>query len=442
MAEFRLLPALLAAVALAIPEAAVQAFPAAPLEADSRPCFETLPDPAISLWCGYGRYHHHGWGRGYRIMCERARPGAVTWALEHMRPGATLVLVGGARPCRDSVIIRKPVTIVGEPGWLSGARVPTLQPFEGRPCVVVEAGAGQVTLSNLLISSEHGEAPCIAQHNRELTLDRTWVRYDGAAPAVLVDGGRLIARGSVIATRSLEPAVNVHGGVEMDGSSVLATSVGMVVDALEDVRLRGVNIERLDDWSGSERVKGSIGLAFVRSQGAQPKGADERAFDIGARERLNQVDGAMIEGFSRGVYSNGGQELVLQNVTVHDSEYGVLSEGARLRVNRSEIEAVDAGIYAAAGEAWAAENRIFGVRRAGLFVEKGKARLFAKDNLVFADKDGCQALAVEGLDPDAQSCRPWFEAPEFYRTGRLSGRPAFDDVWPDSRGSVSTRPGF
>jgi hypothetical protein len=121
----------------------------------------------------------------------------------------------------------------------------------------------------------------------------------------------------------------------------------------------------------------------------------------------------------------------------------VLSGGARLRVNGSEIEAVDAGIYAASGDAWAADNRIIGVRRAGLFVEKG-AHLQARDNVVFADKDGCQALAVEGLDPEAQSCRPWFEAPEFYRTGRASGKASFDDVWPDTQGAltVQTGPGF
>jgi hypothetical protein len=148
----------------------------------------------------------------------------------------------------------------------------------------------------------------------------------------------------------------------------------------------------------------------------------------------------MIQGFSRGVYAETGQEVALQNVVIRESEYGVLSNGARLRVNGSEIQAVDAGVYANAGEAWVAGNRIVGVRRAGLYVEKG-AHLRARDNTVYADKDGCQALAVEGLDPEAQSCRPWFEAPEFYRTGRASGRAAFDDVWPDVQGALTGQSG-
>jgi hypothetical protein len=421
-----LMASLLAALTLAAP-VAVKAFPAAPTEAETRPCFELLPDPAISRHCwrhwrrGYG--YEDGWG--YRIVCQYARPGAVSWALEHLPPGARLILVGGARPCRDTLHITRPIEIIGEPGWLNGARVPTLQPLEGRPCIVIEPGRGPVVLKNLLIQSEHGEESCIIQRGRELTLDGTWIRYDGRRSALQVENGRLTARGAVIAARTEQPAVLASGGVEMEATSILATTVGLVVHPTEDSRLRGVNIERLDDWSGSERVTASVGLAF----------------DSAGTGRLNQVEGSKVEGFSRGVYADGGQEVALQNLVIRDSEYGVLSDGSRLRVNGSEIEAVDAGVYAAAGEAWAGNNRIFGVRRAGLFVEKGKARLMARDNLVFADKDGCQALAVEGLDPDAQSCRPWFEAPEFYRTGRVSGRPAFDDVWPDARGSVSTLPG-
>jgi hypothetical protein len=156
-----------------------------------------------------------------------------------------------------------------------------------------------------------------------------------------------------------------------------------------------------------------------------------------------EIQNSIIEGFSRGVFADAGQEVAIQSLIVRGSEYGVLSGGARLRVNGSEIEAVDAGIYAASGDAWATANRIIGVRRAGVYVEKG-AHLQARDNVVFADKDGCQALAVEGLNPEAQSCRPWFEAPEFYRTGRASGKASFDDVWPDAQGAltVQTGPGF
>ena len=431
MAKLRVLWAALAAIVLAIP-AAVQAFPAAPVEADTRPCFEELPDPAISLFCGYRHWHNHGrggWGRDYVVACEFARPGAVSWVLAHMPPGAALVLRAGARPCRDTLDIRKPVIIVGEPGWLDGARVPTLEPREGQPCIVVEAGSGPVELKNLLIQSRHaGGASCLLQHSRELTLEGVWVRYDGEASAVDVDAGRLILRRSVIAARSERPAVWVHGGgLEVESSSVLATTIGLRLLAAEDVRIRGLNAERLDDWTGTERVKASVGIGL----------------DSANTGRLVDIQNSIVEGFSRGVFADAGQEVAIQNLIVRGSEYGVLSGGARLRVNNSEIEAVDAGIYVAAGDAWAAGNRIIGVRRAGVFVEKG-AHLQARDNLVFADKDGCQALAVEGLSPDAQSCRPWFEAPEFYRTGRASGKAAFDDVWPDTEGAltVQTGPGF
>lgn len=428
MAKLRLLWVALAAIVLALP-AAVQAFPAAPVEADTRPCFEELPDPAISLFCGYRpwrRHGHGGWGRDYVVACDRARPGTVSWVLAHMPPGAALVLRAGARPCRDILDIRKPVTIVGEPGWLNGARVPTLEPPEGRPCIVVEAGEGPVELKNLLIQSRHaGGASCIKQHSRELTLDGVWVRYDGGASAIDVDAGRLILRRSVIAARSERPAVWVHGGgLEVESSSVLATTIGLRLLAAEDIRIRGLNAERLDDWTGTARVKASVGIGL----------------DSANTGRLVEIQNSIVEGFSRGVFADAGQEVAIQSLIVRDSEYGVLSDGARLRVNGSEIEAVDAGIYAAAGEAWAADNRIIGVRRAGVFVEKG-AHLQARDNVVFAQKDGCQALAVEGLSPDAQSCRPWFEAPEFYRTGRASGKASFDDVWPDTQGALTVQPG-
>ncbi len=436
----RLLPALLACLTMAMAFAApapVRAFPAAPLEADTRPCFELLPDPAISRHCyrhrhygygGYGGYgRDYGYDYAYRIRCEFARPGAVSWALEHLPPGAPLILVAGSHPCRDTLHITHPVVIIGEPGWLGAARVPTLAPLDGRPCVVIDAGRGPVVLRGLMLESEHADGSCIIQNGREVTLDGTWVRYDGKGSAIETHDGRLFLRNSVIAARSEQPAVITNGGLEIETSSILATTVGLRARPTEDIRIRGLNVDRLDDWSGTERIRASVGIGL----------------DSAGTGRLVEIQNSRVEGFSRGVYADHGQEVALQNVIVRDSEYGVLSDGARLRVNGSEIEAVDAGIYAGSGETWAAGNRIIGVRRAGVYVEKG-AHLHARDNTVYADKDGCQALAVEGLDPDAQSCRPWFEAPEFYRTGRASGRAAFADVWPDAQGSLTGQsgPGF
>lgn len=403
------------AVALAAP-GTVRAFPAAPAEADTRPCFEQLPDPVISLRCrhrprppGPGRY-----GDIHRVVCDRAQPGAVDRALERLPAGATLVIVGGARPCLGTVHIHRPVTIVGEPGWLEGAHVPTLQPAEGEPCVIVDS-AGAVVLRNLLIQTNHGHGKaCVKQHSLSLTLEDSWIRYDGDQAAVDVELGRFILRRSVIAARTKAPALVLeHGGLDIETSSVLATTVGVRVHADEDVRIRRLNVERLDDWTGTERVRASVGIGL----------------DTADTGRLVQIEKTSVLGFSRGVFADAGQEVELQGVTVRDSEYGVLSNGARLRIKDSEIEAVDAGIYAGSGHTWASGNKIIGVRRAGLFVEPG-AHLQARDNLVYAEKDGCQALAVEGMDPQAQSCRPWFEAPEFYRTGRASGRAIFDDVWP------------
>jgi Right handed beta helix region len=432
MAEFRLIPAILAAIALAIP-GAVKAFPAAPLEADTRPCFELLPDPAISRHCFhhyryYGRGgYHDGWG--YRIACDRAGPRTLQWALDRVPPGGVLFLIGGVHACRGTLDIRKSVTIVGQPGWQGSARVPTLEPDEGQPCIRIRPQVEQVTLVGLLIQSRHGDkSSCIEQFNRELTLDGTWIRYDGDASAIDTTNGRLILRRSVIAGRTQAAAVYLHaGGLEVESSSVLATTIGVRAKATEDMRIRGLNLERLDDWTGTERVKASVGIGL----------------DSAGTGRLVDIQNSIVEGFSRGVYADPGQEVAIQSLIVRDSEYGVLSAGARLRINGSEIEAIDAGVYAAAGEAWATGNRIIGVRRAGVYVEKG-AHLKARDNIVFADKDGCQALAVEGLDPDSQSCRPWFEAPEFYRTGRASGRAAFDDVWPDTQGALTVQsgPGF
>jgi len=86
------------------------------------------------------------------------------------------------------------------------------------------------------------------------------------------------------------------------------------------------------------------------------------------------------------------------------------------------------GIYAASGVVFASNNKIMGVMRSGIYADAG-GQVRAVDNRVYARPEGCRAL-VTGFFNGELTCRPWFEAPELYRTPRDRARLDFDSYWP------------
>lgn len=404
--------AIAAAVTVAAP--AAQAFPDAKVETQLRPCFGLLTDPAVAKRCqGKKRHHDRDYGAYNTVYCDRARPGDVSRKLAALKPGATLHLVARTRACEDSLDIGKSVTIVAD--YAAGLRVPTLKALPGRPCVTVRPGVREVTLRGLTLEAEHaGAVACVVANGDELRLEDTFVRYDGDASGVIVQGGRLVMDRGGVAARTREAAVAVDGVIEARGARVFATRYGMRAALRGDSRLESVAISRLDDWTGSERVRSSGGLVVKGSGG-----------------RLMQVHGSTVDGFSRGVMLAGTDEVMFERSSILNADWAVTSDGGRLRLVGSELQAVEVGVFVGAGEAWVADNTFYGVRRAGMYAETG-AQVRARDNAVYAHADGCQRLDMGAFDRSTLHCRPWYEAPEIWRDRRDAGRIRYSEAWADT----------
>ena len=416
------LAGLVTAVMVAAAPTAASAFPDAPVEAQDRPCWNLFPDPTVAVHCQPAGTSRPVQPTGPRVIdCDRARPGDVSRALQHLHSGATLYLVALTRPCVDSLTIDRPVTIAGRYGLVLNTKVPTLVSPAGHPCVVMTGKAVRVVLSGLIIQTETpGDNACIVQQGGDLRLEGDWVRYDGRGPAIASAGGRLTLSGSTIAARTTAVAVDVLGSLDLDNSAILAAVSGLSLSASADSSLRGSSIARLDDWTGTERARQSAGAAVTGAAGV-----------------LVQVDGLSVVGFSRGLGLSGGGEAAVQSLRIRDSDWAVVARGSHLRILGGELQASELGVYAAAGDLWLADLKIVGVMRAGIFVEKG-ARLKARDNTVFPHATGCDAM-IGDLAPGTLTCRPWFEAPEFYRTGRAGSRLAYASAWPGAVGSGAGR---
>ncbi|MBC6980542.1 hypothetical protein [Caulobacter sp. 17J80-11] len=399
------------AAALTVAAPAAQAFPDAKVETQLRPCFGLLTDPAVAKRCQGGKKRHYDRGDYNKVYCDRARPGDVSRKLAGMPAGSTLYLVANTRACEDSLDITRSITIIGE-----GSARAHLQALSGRPCVTVRGDVRDVTLADLRIATDHaGGVGCIAAQGRDLKLDHTLVKYDGDASAITVRGGGLLTlqRDTHVVALSREAAVDVEGVLETRNASIFAARYGLRIAPQGDSRLDDLSIVRLDDWTGSERVQSSGGLVVRDGAG-----------------RLVQVNGGKIDGFSRGLMVLGQDEVMIERAKILGADWAVTSNGRRLRVVGSEIEAVEVGVYVDTGEAWVGDNTFFGVRRAGMYAESG-ARVRARDNAVYAHADGCQRLDLGGFNQDRSSlsCRPWYEAPEIWRNRRDVNRPRYGEIW-------------
>lgn len=427
MRRLRLFAAGLVALSLAAvgaPQAAL-ASPDAKVDQQIRPCFGLLIQPALSHGCkGYvpkrkpprRPYYPSRPYERYRtsVDCDVAYPGEVSDVLSRLYEGDTLTLIsrnGGA--CVETLNVTRAVHIVARDYSPSRAR-PILMAPADQPCIRIAAGVAYVVLENLgLESTRGGTASCIVGRATELALKGVVVRYDGEGSAIDVADSRVELYQAAFVGRTRAPVVKLSGGLQAQDVDVAATAIGMAVETGRDSRLRDVRVVRLGDWTGSSRVRSSAGFVLTGVN----------------RDQLVQIDGLSTDGFSRGIYISGG-ETTLQRPVVRDSDWAVVLEGADLRVLDGQLEAADVGIYAASGVVFASDNAIAGVMRAGLFADSG-AQIRARDNRVFARPGGCEAL-ITGYFDGALTCRPWFEAPELFRTPRDRARQDYDSYWPTS----------
>ena len=423
---------------VAAPQAAF-ASPDAKIDQQIRPCFGLLIEPNLSSGCkvryakpkhcarGYyrvrGRCVAGGGGGGYGpggsryvsrdINCDTAYPGQISDTLARLYDGDTITLSstqGGA--CVESLNITQSVTIVVRDYTPTQGRPILVAPI-GQPCIKIASGVGYVVLEGLSIESTRaGQNSCISGRATELALSGVTVRYEGEGSALDIAESHVELKNAVFIGRTRQPVVRASGQLTIEDLEIAATAVGGSFETSGDSRLKDIRVTRLGDWTGSSRTKNSAGFVLAGMN----------------RQQLVQIDGLYVDGFSRGIYISGGDETTLLRPVVRDSDWAIALEDANLRVLDGQLEAVDVGLYVDSGTLYAANNKIVGVMRAGLYAEKG-AQIRARDNRVFARPGGCEAL-VTGYFDGALTCQPWYEAPEIFRTPRDMARLDFDTYWP------------
>ncbi len=426
--------ALILGVAAAAPEAL--ASPDARIDQQIRPCFGLLIQPNLSHGCkvryakprpcarGYYRSHGRcvaggGYGPGYggyaprEINCDYAYPGQVSQTLARLYDGDTLTLTsanGGA--CVDSLNITQSVSIVVR-NYSPGLDRPILVAPAGQPCIRIQPGVQYVVLEGLGIeASRAGSSSCITGRATEIALKNVTVRYDGDASAFDVGDSRIEMAGVAFIGRTRSAVVKATGTIMAQDVEIAAAAIGGAFETSGDSRLRDIRIVRLGDWTGSSRTRNSAGFVLSGMN----------------RQQLVTIDGLYVDGFSRGVYIGGGDETTLLRPVVRDSDWAVTVENANLRLNAGELEATDVGLYVASGIVYAANNKIVGVMRSGIYADAG-GQIRAVDNRIYARPEGCKAL-VSGFFDGELTCRPWFEAPELYRTQRDRARLDYETYWP------------
>ena len=398
------------AAGLAVP-APAQAAADARVDALIRPCFGVLTDPNISTRCKPTKRRGGGGGLppirkpSTFIDCAFAGPGQISDAIARSYDGVTITLTSSnGRACEESVVINRPARIVGDMRGPLRFDRPLLVAPAGAPCIRI-APSVWVSLENLTIAQYQGSsAPCILGQSDDLTLGNVNLAYSGSGGGIVLPGdSRLTLADTRIVARSQEAAVAMRGRLRISNVTIGAAVVGLKAAPTEDAQIDGLELVRLDDWTGSRRSAASAGLVLA---------------DI-ARDDLIEIRGLDVTGFSRGAYVAGSGEVSFTSPVVRSADWALLVEGPSTRIARAQLSAGEVGVYAAAGTVFVAGANIQGVMRSGIFAERG-AQVRGVDNIVYASKDGCSALKT-GFFDGALTCRNWYEAPEL---GGVKGEPS------------------
>ncbi len=395
------------------------AFPAAEVDAQLRPSFGHLIDPPIwrfhprrperryDRWeydrgggYGYapigrdyrdyrgvwtdGRWRHdHGYPemgpiRTITVDCGDAAlgPTPLSDALNVLVDGGTLYIKSGSRPCAETLVITRPVTIAGEapPAFENGPtpNTPTLAPQPGAPCVQVMPGAGTVELRDLLFSADRaGGQACIQSWDSNFALVRSQIHYIGDASALYVSGGQVIVRDSDISSGGYDPAVAIEGaGVTMDNVGVTAAATGLdIAPGAPPITLNQVSIASATGADPSLSPETGLSVRYTRG------GSSVVA--------LHNSD---ITGFRTGVWLDQGARVEIAQLRIVDARIGVVSRAVDLSLTSSELNVENTGVYVVMGHAKITHNSILGFDGPPILIDHG-SDVFADDNWIYPIHD-------------------------------------------------------
>jgi hypothetical protein len=426
---------LAAAVVMGLAATNAAAVPAAGMDQVIRPAFGELLRPPLHHWRpdrpdwrydhaygwrgGYGQRFRRDWAdpdwrrqQGYApqgpidtitVDCSDPAlgPTPLADALDALSDGGTLYIRRGPRPCGETLLITRPVTIAGEPlsAFASPGPAdsgPLIAPAPGAPCLRVGPGAGVVEIRDLTFRADQaGHAACIESWDSDLALTRTRLIYTGEASALFLSGGRLILRGSDIQAVSYDSALTLEdAAVEFSHVRISAATDGVDLAAragapliFDHVYIRGI--------AGSDAAsQPETGLMLRRSLG-EPAHVDIR--------------NSRITGFKTDLWFQRSGQVEVHQTMIAGARVGVLSEDADLTIADSALEARRTGIYVDGGHAEISHNRIYGFTGAPVDAEPG-ADLNVHDNWIYP-ADDCHRY----YDRFSRWCRRFEEVPEVFR---------------------------
>jgi hypothetical protein len=258
---------------------------------------------------------------------------------------------------------------------------------------------------------------CITGKATELGPRATVIRYDGDGSAIDVVDSRIELRnaGFIVRTRT---AV-----VRADGPRCRPENVDRSPPPCIGFALRA---------GRRQHPEGHPHLASGRLDRLGPHQATRRASILSGmnRSQLVQIDDICMSTASRAASTSAA--ATRSSSTAPRSRTATGGSCSRARPSpcaTAELESSDVGLYvAASGVAQVSTSKIVGVMRAGFFAERG-AQIRSRDNRVYPREGGCAALN-SGYFDGALTCRPWFEAPEVFRTPRDMARLDFESYWP------------
>ncbi len=454
-----------------VPATSVQAFPDAKVETETRPNFGLLVRPPIHNrryrpygGRGYAHWHREGWHEGDRddrggrfgphwsretvmIDCNLAHPGDVEEALDAVAPGGTLFMRGGGSACQGNLIIDKPMTLQGDarPGTDFGsADLPaTFKGAPGAPCITINVPAdgdwkiprrgsakednpagrraefasdNAVLISDIVIAGEHGGSDaCVYSENSTVWLQRTVIRYSGAASAYYLAGGKL----------KTTELVYMKAGVQVTDTpgdhlpeAILSAESGQL--DLYDTTLIGgpVALEAKGTLDGT--IQDSIFYLPREQQEASGFGAGTAGVSMHGRSAgVLTIKGTTICGYGIGAFIEGANFAMMDGNHICRAGKGVYLAGGAVAATGNYVEATNVGFQVGAGQPdkreGISDNYIYGANEF-IFVEPGGSSAGIQGNHFFGS--GSVVADINGDHvTDVIRCR-WSDVDDRYFGGR------------------------
>jgi hypothetical protein len=447
----RFLPAVAAAVAVAITATAAQAFPDAAARVDQqvRPNFGGLVTPPLKPRWRPDRWtpDRYRWGRrqpgwtddyppngewrrdrkSITVDCgdPYAGPTPISDALRSLVDNGILYIRSRGGVCRETVIVEYPVIIAAEGASIfdpAPATAPaTISAPDGAPCIRIAGGVKGVELRDLVLTSEKGgRSACIESWGGDVALVRTSVTYWGDAAAVYASGGKLILRESSIDAYTWNAAVIAESSVvDIARTRITGEETGLDITPA----------------AGESRID-QAGIMARATSGSAGNGILVRGLRSGSGTL--SIRNTVISGWRNGLHLDRGAQVDVSRSRFLRTTVGVVSDG-QLRFTESAIGSRDVGIYVAGGSAFIHRNRIHDWSRRAIWVEQG-ATADVEHNWVYYGGDcwrqqwdrGTYCVRASSLPATLKddsvftsSNRPWWEADAYDRGYSRDGTPGF-----------------